>query len=212
MCLDRPLSAWFQVEHALCVISCLLSSCQNESLARGTGMWWHKVTWLIIHLSVFRWRRKLRVCCRGVRESEGDSCSRRQIFQKRALGPLRHACQSGAVLTCAVESGTIMAPGAHSSSALASTSYSRSIIRNNTLNSLSQSERFMSCSNSDILAAATLTRFSPSGCDGVSPCQPKKRLTQTHNSSMSDIYSPSPFEGLKGLFNISLCIAPGSWR
>lgn len=34
----------------------------------------------------------------------------------------------------------------------------------------------------DILAAATLTLFSPSGCDGVSLCQPMKRLTQTHNS------------------------------
>lgn len=84
------------------------------------------------------WRRELKVCCKGVRESEGDSCSRRLIFQKRALSPLRHACQSGAVLTYAVESGTIMAPGAHGISALASTSYS-SIIRNNTLNSLSQS-------------------------------------------------------------------------
>lgn len=96
---------------------------------------------------------------------------------------------AGAVLTCAVESGTITAPGAHNISALASTSYSRSIIRDNTLNSLSQSERFMSRSDSNILAAATLTRFSPSGCDGVSLCRPTKRLTQTHNSSMSDIYS-----------------------
>lgn len=40
------------------------------------------------------WRHEPNVCCGGVRESEEDSCSRRQLFPERALGPLRHACQS----------------------------------------------------------------------------------------------------------------------
>lgn len=139
-------------------------------------MWWNKVDWLIIDrgclTSATAWTESLLEW--RVQDRHGMG----QILQRRTLAPLGHACQSGCSDLCLClhvlyffeveEAGSSWPLECTTSLCLSPPHKQHHIIRNNILNSLSQSEHFMSCNETFWQLPPWPWAFPPSGCDGVS--------------------------------------------
>ena len=112
---------------------------------------------------------------------------------KRVSSPAGHACQLGCGdlclrLQCSVfwggGSGITMAPGVHHISAhpLPTSSNSSTTSLGTISSTLFLNQNIASHAMRHFVSCHLDLMLSPSGLDGVSLCQPTKRLTQTHNS------------------------------